>query len=455
MNTIDNLCSLPQDEQLFYIAFHYAAIGMALVAPDGKWLMVNSSLCNIVGYQEKELLSLTFQDITHPDDLNQDLQYVERVLSGDLDTYQMEKRYLHKDGSLIYILLSVSLARNEDGTPRFLISQIIDITERKLLELELVKQATEDMLTGVNNRRRFYDLAGREILRGGRYGDPMILLMIDIDHFKAINDTYGHAIGDEALKRLATACKSVLREVDIFGRVGGEEFCVLLFRTDAAIGRQVAERLRKTVEKIIQPTDQGIVRFTISLGGVAFSGNEQSLEYRIKQADNCLYKAKSRGRNRVELIDEITDQSMTMENLQAGFVRLQWSKAYECGNQVIDSQHRNLFSQANALLSALIAQQDTSLCQELIDNLIAEVTTHFAVEERIIKSAGYQLVTEHQKLHKELLAKSKLLARRYQKGTVEPAEVFHFMAIEVISRHLLREDRKFFTCLHDTDSDMD
>lgn len=455
MDIMDKLNSLPRDEQLFYSAFQHAAIGMALVAPDGQWLMVNNSLCNIVGYEEKELLSLTFQDITHPDDLNEDLQYVERVLSGDLDTYQMEKRYIHKDGSIIYILLSVSLARNEDGTPRFFISQIIDFTERKYLELELIRQATEDMLTGVNNRRRFYDLAGRELLRGGRYGDPMILLMIDIDNFKSINDTYGHAIGDEALKKMAAACKSVLREIDIFGRVGGEEFCVLLFRTDAAMGRQVAERLRKTVEKIIQPTDKGVVRFTISLGGVAFSGSEESLEYRIKQADTCLYKAKSKGRNRVELLDEMTDRSTAIENLQAGFVRLEWSKAYECGNQVIDTQHRNLFKHANALLTALIAKQDKSMCQKLIDQLIVEVENHFTAEERITKTAGYQLVAEHHKIHDELLTQAKLLAHKYRTQHIEPADIFQFLAIEVVSQHLLIEDRKFFSCLHDTDIETD
>ena len=138
---------IPRDEKLFFNAFQYAAIGMALVVPNGEWLMVNKALCDLIGYSEEELLKLTFQKITHPDDLNEDLQYVEKMLSGDLETYQMEKRYLHKKGSIIHVLLSVSLVKDEAASPLFFISQIQNITDRKLLEEELVRQATVDMLT--------------------------------------------------------------------------------------------------------------------------------------------------------------------------------------------------------------------------------------------------------------------------------------------------------------------
>jgi len=123
--------------QLFESAFTYAAIGMALVAPDGRWLRVNRSLCEIVGYSEQELLKGTFQDVTHPDDLDADLAYVGQMLRGEIETYQMEKRYLHKDGRIVWVLLSVSLAREETGTPRCFISQVQDITARKEAEQDL------------------------------------------------------------------------------------------------------------------------------------------------------------------------------------------------------------------------------------------------------------------------------------------------------------------------------
>ena len=116
---------------LFQNAFDYAAIGMALVAPDGRWLRVNRSLCEMTGYSEDQLLGMRFQDITHPEDLDLDLENVEKMLCGEVTTYQMEKRYIHKSGSLVWGLLSVSLVCDEAAKPLFFISQIQDITARK------------------------------------------------------------------------------------------------------------------------------------------------------------------------------------------------------------------------------------------------------------------------------------------------------------------------------------
>lgn len=440
------LATLSKDEKLFFNIFQYAAIGMALVSPDGKWLMVNKALCDLIGYSEEELLKLTFQDITHPDDLDEDLHYVKKMLSGDLETYQMEKRYFHKDGSTIYILLSVSLIRDEKASPMFFISQIQDITERKLLEVELVRQATEDMLTGISNRRRFYDLAERELLRGERYNDPMVLLMLDIDHFKKVNDTFGHGVGDEALKEMAKICSAGLRSFDIFGRIGGEEFSALLIKTDATIGRQISERLRRSVERSILTTDKGVLKFTISIGGVAFSGNQHSLDYRLKQADDALYEAKSTGRNRIILLDDLTAEEKEGETLQTGFIRLEWNKAYECGNKQIDEEHRNLFKLANTLLTAMIAHQEKSVCQKYIEELISEALQHFKTEEQIIAEAGYQDTQAHGQIHLKLENEALRIARRHKKGKIPIAEVFHFLAVQLVNEHMLYEDRKFFYC---------
>jgi PAS domain S-box-containing protein len=130
-------------DSLFQNAFEHAAIGMALVAPDGKWLRVNHSVCDITGYREEELLQRSFQDITHPDDLDLDLANVGKMLEGEIDGYQMEKRYYHKNGAIVWVLLSVSLVRDEKGQPRFFISQIQDITSRKESERQLGEASAE------------------------------------------------------------------------------------------------------------------------------------------------------------------------------------------------------------------------------------------------------------------------------------------------------------------------
>ncbi len=135
--------------KLFENAFHYAAIGMALVDLDGRFLRVNRSLCQLVGYSEAELLATHFQEITHPDDIDSDLAHVGQMLRGEIESYQMEKRYRHKDGNFVWVLLSVSLARDEAENRRCFISQIEDITMRKTAEARIIADALE--------KQRLYD----------------------------------------------------------------------------------------------------------------------------------------------------------------------------------------------------------------------------------------------------------------------------------------------------------
>lgn len=130
--------ALRESEERFRGAFEFAAIGMALVAPDGRWMRVNRALCEIVGYTADELLATTFQAITHPDDLDADMEYVRQMLDGSRSHYDMEKRYFHKDGHIVWILLSVSLVRDDAGQPMYFVSQIQDITARKHAEKQLI-----------------------------------------------------------------------------------------------------------------------------------------------------------------------------------------------------------------------------------------------------------------------------------------------------------------------------
>lgn len=166
-------------------------------------------------------------------------------------------------------------------------------------EEELRKLATKDALTGVNNRRHFLELAGQEMARANRGGRPTTVLMMDIDRFKSINDTYGHPEGDNIIVKVAETCLAELREIDLFGRFGGEEFTALLPETDREGAVTVAERLREGVEGIVHQVGEAQVSVTISIGIGVASGEKQELTELITSADNALYEAKAAGRNRV------------------------------------------------------------------------------------------------------------------------------------------------------------
>lgn len=163
---------------------------------------------------------------------------------------------------------------------------------------ELLRLATVDSLTKAWNRRHFLEQAGKELARCTRYGRPMTIVMLDIDCFKQINDSYGHQAGDAALMAFAAKCRETLRTTDLFGRLGGEEFAAVLVETGAAIAAEVCDRLRRAVAAIEIPHQDEILHFTVSAGFAELAAGED-LESLSNRADEALYHAKSRGRNRV------------------------------------------------------------------------------------------------------------------------------------------------------------
>ncbi len=296
---------LKESEDSFRGAFETAAIGMAIRSLEGRWLKVNRSLCEIVGYTEEELLAKTFQDITHPDDLDTDLAYIRALLAGEIKYYRMEKRYFHKQGHIAWILLSVSLVRDIHNNPLYFITQIEDITERKKAEEVLRRLSTIDGLTGLANRRALDEFLDNEWKRALRDKRRLSLMMIDIDFFKKYNDTYGHLQGDACLQQVAGLLKGLARRPgDMAARFGGEEFVVVLENADTEYAVSVAERMRRNVEALrVVHAKSEISDYVTASIGVATILPQQNMSPAdlIRDADEALYKAKHEGRNRVSL----------------------------------------------------------------------------------------------------------------------------------------------------------
>ena len=438
-----------EDIQHFGSAFTHAAVGMALVAPDGRLIQVNPSFCEITGYSREELAQLDFQSITHPDDSEADLRCTNLLLRGEAASFQVEKRYLHKAGHWVWGLLSASLVRNSKGAPLYFISQIQDIGARKRYEAEqqaqseairglvenapdvisrfdtelqvsyinpavetitgfapqtflgktlsgagmtaefvlpfeasltealqtgrptsgqflspdgtanfhrrivpefdeygrvvsllviahditdlkhaqlelqladfklkalneelaeanrqLSELANNDDLTGLKNRRRFNERLREEIGRAercrqrGERGE-LSLALLDIDYFKRVNDTYGHAAGDETLVGISRILAETLRPSDVVARYGGEEFAFLLPDTGEEGVRRAAERCREAVANWSAPH----CPITVSLGVATWSGEDaQAL---LVRSDVALYAAKGASRNTVRHFADI------------------------------------------------------------------------------------------------------------------------------------------------------
>lgn len=187
--------------------------------------------------------------------------------------------------------------RGEDNSITSLFLIVQDVTELATYEQKLIEMNTVDALTGVYNRRSLESRLKEECERHNRYGRAFSVMMIDIDFFKKVNDTYGHQGGDLVLKNVASKAASVIRKTDFLARYGGEEFCCLLPETEGGAAETVAENLRLNIETMESPFSKKVIKVTISLGITSFESGETPESF-LKRADEALYEAKRNGRNR-------------------------------------------------------------------------------------------------------------------------------------------------------------
>jgi diguanylate cyclase (GGDEF)-like protein/PAS domain S-box-containing protein len=288
---------LRKSEQRFRVAFNQAAVGLAHVAPDGDWLMANQKLCEIVGYTQEEILHLNYKDLTHPEDLLADLELGRRMFAREIHEAAREKRYLHKDGHYIWVNLTSSLVRDENGEPRYYSTVVEDISRRKQIEGELLHMANHDVLTSLPNRTLLLDRLSQAIAFANRSGDQVAVLLIDLDRFKNINDSLGHDVGDKLITGIARKLLSQIREVDTLARLGGDEFVILL--ADVAHEDAVAMLAQQVLESLSQPmTIQGHELYPAgSIGISLFPKDGIDSQTLIKNADTAMYRAKDAGRN--------------------------------------------------------------------------------------------------------------------------------------------------------------
>ena len=228
-------------------------------------------------------------------------QGVREVLEGRTELFQLEYPCHSPTENRWFVGRVTPLKGEKHGA----VVSHMNVTDRKLVEFELAKLAATDSLTGLPNRRFFLDMANREVDRVRRFRVPASVVMIDVDHFKEINDTYGHAAGDDALRHMAVSFRASLREVDVLARLGGEEFAVLLPGTDEDGAQRVAEKMRMALSSEPVATGQYSFHLTASFGTTDLLSGDLDIGAALRRADAALYAAKHSGRNCVRAFSEI------------------------------------------------------------------------------------------------------------------------------------------------------
>ena len=274
-----------------------------VIGEDNAILYVNPAAQALTGWPRAQLVGASL-DIILPDELHgvhgdivRDFARGRRAgtVLGQVREFQIR----HRSGNMIDVeIKAFELPAAGDGTRRYG-AFISDICARKGLERELTRQATTDPLTGLLNRRSFFDQAADEVARARRYGRPLAVLMCDIDRFKAVNDRHGHGVGDEVLVAVSARCQAALRQSDRLARLGGEEFAVLLPESDITGARRTGERLRRLIAEQPCETSIGPLAVTVSIGCAILEGDDDGVDAVLARADAALYRAKRQGRNRV------------------------------------------------------------------------------------------------------------------------------------------------------------
>ena len=308
-------------EMRFRQVFEQSPIGLCLVTPEGRFEKVNRSFESITGYSAGELSEMTFADITHPDDLEEDVAMTGELFAGERDGFSMEKRYIRKNGEVVWIYLTVTMLRDQDGKPNQALSMVEDITERQRLSQQLKYLADHDPLTGLYNRRRFEEELSSAIDSG--HGRGIAILVIDLDNFKFVNDSFGHTIGDRLIVRTAELLKSRLRSDDTLARQGGDEYVVVLRDISPEDALTTAEELVRLISRDVRIVGaEHSARVTASIG-VAVSSEISPVpeETLMMQADIAMYEAKDAGRNGARVFQPGEDSHVTLGIDWAGKLR--------------------------------------------------------------------------------------------------------------------------------------
>lgn len=309
-------------ERKFRTTFEKAAVGMAQMDRQGHLIDVNPALCGILGYPRATLQGQRYWDLVHPEDRDIDRSQREMMLAGNLDSHTLEHRLLCRHSDTVWAKLTLSRMHDGIGSGARYVAILEDVSESRRLSVELSYQANHDALTGLPNRRSFERHLAETLRQTRTDGSTHVLGFIDLDQFKVINDTAGHAAGDQLLCQVADLLLSQLREGDMLARLGGDEFAVILKDCGLPRAQHVTERLRSALEQTSFMWEGATFRPGCSIGVVPITPASVDAGSLQRTADIACYLAKEQGRNRVAVLREDDRQLATQRGEMEWLTRI-------------------------------------------------------------------------------------------------------------------------------------
>ncbi|MBW4536819.1 MAG: EAL domain-containing protein [Pleurocapsa minor HA4230-MV1] len=343
--------ALRKSEEQFRLTFEMAPIGMAISTLKGKFTRVNQALCDALSYSKAELLELSFAEISHPDDWEMHYNLEQKLTNSKETSFQIEKRFIAKNGWVVDTLLKVVMVCDAQGKPLHFNNQIVDITKRKSMEERLRHDALHDALTGLPNRALFMDRLAQQLTKSQSQSKYLFaVLFLDLDRFKVVNDSVGHLIGDKLLIEIARRLKQSIAPTDTVARLGGDEFTILLenisCQTEATL---VAESIYETLTSPFHI--EGYELFSTASIGIALSSQGyEKPEDILRDADLTMYSAKEQGKARYKVFEHsLRDRAVQRLELETDLRRALERGEFEVYYQPITSLTLGILSGFEAL----------------------------------------------------------------------------------------------------------
>ncbi|MEN9869603.1 MAG: hypothetical protein RLZZ171_586 [Cyanobacteriota bacterium] len=343
--------ALRKSEEQFRLTFEMAPIGMAISTLKGKFTRVNQALCDALSYSKAELLELSFAEISHPDDWEMHHNLEQKLTNSKETSFQIEKRFIAKNGWVVDTLLKVVMVCDAQGKPLHFNNQIVDITKRKSMEERLRYDALHDALTGLPNRALFMDRLDQQLTKSQSQSKYLFaVLFLDLDRFKVVNDSVGHLIGDKLLIEIARRLKQSIAPTDTVARLGGDEFTILLenisCQTEATL---VAESIYETLTSPFHI--EGYELFSTASIGIALSSQGyEKPEDILRDADLTMYSAKEQGKARYKVFEHsLRDRAVQRLELETDLRRALERREFEVYYQPITSLTLGVLSGFEAL----------------------------------------------------------------------------------------------------------